>query len=36
MGINLFVLDSMWAPIKPDLHEHIDGLNTTLPSSSNK
>ncbi|CAB5496944.1 hypothetical protein THERMOT_1624 [Bathymodiolus thermophilus thioautotrophic gill symbiont] len=26
-----FILDSMNAPIKPDLHEHIDGLNTTLP-----
>jgi uncharacterized LabA/DUF88 family protein len=26
-----FILDSMNAPIKPDLQEHIDGLNTTLP-----
>ncbi|SMN14588.1 hypothetical protein CRYPA_621 [uncultured Candidatus Thioglobus sp.] len=25
-----FILDSMNAPIKPDLQEHIDGLNTTL------
>lgn len=26
-----FILDSMNAHIKPDLQEHIDGLNTTLP-----
>lgn len=26
-----FVLDPMWAPIKPDLHEHIDGLRSTFP-----
>lgn len=25
-----FILDSMNAPIKPDLQKHIDGLNTTL------
>lgn len=23
-----FVLDPMWAPIKPQLHEHIDGLKS--------
>lgn len=28
-----FILDSMNAPIKPDLQEHIDGLNTTLPTN---
>lgn len=28
-----FILDSMNAPIKPDLQEHIDGWNTTLPKS---
>jgi uncharacterized LabA/DUF88 family protein len=28
-----FILDSMNAPIKPDLQEHIDGLNTTLSES---
>ncbi len=26
-----FILDSMYTSIKPDLQEHIDGLNTTLP-----
>jgi len=26
-----FILDPMWAPIKPDLHEHIDGLRSTFP-----
>lgn len=26
-----FILDSMWNPIKPDLHEHIDGLNAKSP-----
>jgi uncharacterized LabA/DUF88 family protein len=26
-----FVLDPMWAPIKPDLYEHIDGLRSTFP-----
>ncbi len=24
-----FILDPMWNPIQPDLHEHIDGLQTT-------
>lgn len=28
-----FILDPMWMPIKPDLHEHIDGLKTGLPNS---
>ena len=26
-----FVLDPMWAPIRDDLHEHIDGLRSVLP-----
>ncbi|BAP87359.1 putative uncharacterized protein [Burkholderiales bacterium GJ-E10] len=26
-----FVLDPMWAPIRDDLHEHIDGLKSTCP-----
>lgn len=26
-----FVLDPMWQPIPPGLHEHIDGLKTTCP-----
>ncbi len=26
-----FVLDPMWAPIRDDLHEHIDGLKSVLP-----
>jgi uncharacterized LabA/DUF88 family protein len=26
-----FILDPMWAPIRPDLHEHIDGLRSVLP-----
>ncbi len=26
-----FTLDPMWAPIKADLHEHIDGLRSTFP-----
>jgi uncharacterized LabA/DUF88 family protein len=26
-----FVLDPMWNHINPDLHEHIDGLNSTWP-----
>jgi uncharacterized LabA/DUF88 family protein len=26
-----FVLDPLWASIRPDLHEHIDGLRTMLP-----
>lgn len=29
-----FILDSMYATITPDLQEHIDGLNTTLPKQS--
>ena len=30
-GIEL-ILDPMYKPIKLDLMEHIDGLNTTLPT----
>lgn len=30
-----FILDPMWAPIKPDLYEHIDGLRSTF-SNPNK
>lgn len=26
-----FILDPMWAPIRADLHEHIDGLRSVLP-----
>jgi uncharacterized LabA/DUF88 family protein len=26
-----FVLDPMWAPIRDDLHEHIDGLRSVCP-----
>ena len=26
-----FILDPMWAPIREDLHEHIDGLRSVLP-----
>ncbi len=26
-----FVLDPMWNPINPDLHEHIDGLQSFSP-----
>ena len=26
-----FILDPMWAPIRDDLHEHIDGLRSVLP-----
>ncbi len=26
-----FILDPMWKPIPPDLHEHIDGLRSTCP-----
>jgi len=26
-----FVLDPLWASIRPDLHEHVDGLHTVLP-----
>lgn len=25
-----FILDPMWNPIRPDLHEHIDGLQSTI------
>lgn len=31
-----FVLDPMWNPIRPDLHEHIDGLRTTAPKPKTK
>lgn len=30
-----FVLDPMWAVIKGDLHEHIDGLKSTFPKPAN-
>ncbi|WP_231366602.1 NYN domain-containing protein [Thioalkalivibrio sp. ALE31] len=26
-----FILDPMWATIRPDLHEHIDGLRSVCP-----
>jgi uncharacterized LabA/DUF88 family protein len=26
-----FILDPMWAPIAPDLHEHVDGLRSVCP-----
>jgi len=26
-----FILDPMWSNIRPDLHEHIDGLQTVFP-----
>lgn len=26
-----FILDPMWAPIAPDLNEHVDGLRSTCP-----
>jgi uncharacterized LabA/DUF88 family protein len=26
-----FILDPMWATIRPDLHEHIDGLKSVCP-----
>jgi len=26
-----FILDPTWAPIRDDLHEHIDGLRSVLP-----
>lgn len=26
-----FILDPMWAPIRSDLHEHIDGLRSVIP-----
>ena len=29
-----FILDPMWAPIRPDLHEHIDGLRSVLRKRS--
>jgi uncharacterized LabA/DUF88 family protein len=29
-----FILDPMWNPIAPDLHEHIDGLRSTAPNPS--
>lgn len=28
-----FILDPMWASIRDDLHEHIDGLRSVLPRS---
>lgn len=28
-----FILDPMWAPIRPDLHEHIDGLRSVFGRS---
>lgn len=31
-----FILDPMWAPIKEDLYEHIDGLRSTFPKPCNK
>lgn len=31
-----FVLDPMWNPISPDLHEHIDGLRSTSPRPGSK
>ena len=31
-----FVLDPMWNPISPDLHEHIDGLRSTSPKPGGK
>lgn len=31
-----FILDPMHAPIKPDLHEHIDGKNTVFPKPKPK
>lgn len=26
-----FILDPMWAPVAPDLHEHVDGLRSVCP-----
>ncbi len=26
-----FVLDPMWATVRPDLHEHVDGMRSTCP-----
>lgn len=31
-----FVLDPMWSTIRPDLHEHIDGLRTVCPKPVRK
>ena len=31
-----FILDPMWAPIKPNLHEHIDGLKSQKNNSKVK
>lgn len=31
-----FILDPMWNPINPDLHEHIDGLMSTCPQPKNR
>jgi uncharacterized LabA/DUF88 family protein len=31
-----FILDPMWAPIKDDLYEHIDGLRSTFPKPLSK
>ena len=29
-----FILDPMWASIRPDLHEHIDGLRSIIQRPS--
>ena len=31
-----FILDPMWTTIRPDLHEHIDGLRTVCPKPAKK
>ena len=31
-----FILDPMWAPIRDDLHEHIDGLRSVFPKQGKK
>lgn len=31
-----FILDPMWAPIRPDLHEHIDGLKSVFNRETHK
>lgn len=31
-----FILDPMWNPIDPSLHEHIDGLNSTSENPQKK
>jgi uncharacterized LabA/DUF88 family protein len=31
-----FILDPMWNPVNPDLHEHIDGLRSTCPKPKTK